>query len=238
MKKVALSISVLALVAALVAPSVSAAPKGKSGPQVVGTDAAADWGSNVDASIAPAGDALGQELVEASIGMADMSTVNFIIKVNSLPPSGGIPEGARYSWDFTVDDNAFSMSGNFTDYARGVCYPAHTNTCPPPKDPGQQPFYVRTGPCTIGTSGLAECNLLATVQATFDTATGTITIPVPLEVLEAKPGSKIGPGVNSIFGATIYATPAAGTANANGPHDVMTVTDTFVVASGKKAKKK
>ena len=240
MKKMILSLSVLALCAALIAPSVAAAPKGKakSGPQVVGTDVADDWGSNVDATIAPAGDTLGQELVEASIEMADMETINFIIKVNSLPPSGGIPEGARYSWDFTVDGDAYSMSGNFTDYARGVCYPAHTDSCPPPKDPGQQPFYVRTGPCTIGSGGLGECNLLATVQATFDTASGTITIPVPLEAIEAKPGSKIGPGTNSVFGATIYATPAAGTANANGPHDVMTVTDTFVVASGKKAGKK
>ena len=239
MKKLILSLSVLALSAALIAPSVSAAPKGKpkSGPQVVGTDDAADWGSNVDATIAPAGDVLGQELVEASIEMADMDTLNFIIKVNSLPPSGGIPEGARYSWDFTVDGNAFSMSGNFTDYARGVCYPAHTNSCPPPKDPGQQPFYIRSGPCTIGTGGLGECNLHATVKAIFDAAAGTITIPVPLEVVEAKPGSKIGPGTNAVYGTTIYATPAVVTANANGPHDTMIVTGTFVVASGKKAAK-
>lgn len=240
MKKLTLSLMVLALAATFVVPSASAAPKGKakSGPQVVGTDVATDWGSNVDATIAPAGNVLGQELVEASIGMADMTTVNFIIKVNSLPPTGGIPEGARYSWDFTVDDEAFGMSGNFTDYARGICYPAHTNSCPPPKDPGSQPFFIRQGPCTISPTGasISECQLKATVKATFDTASGTITIPVPLDAIGAKPGSKIGPGTNSVFGATIYSSPAAVTANANGPHDTMVVTGTFVVASGKKAK--
>lgn len=231
MKKLTLFLLVLTLAAAIIAPTGAAAAKAKkpAGPVVVGTDDAADWGANVDPTIAPVGAALGQELVEASIGMADAKTVNFVIKVAGLPPTGGVPELARYSWDFTVNGSAFGMSGNFTDYARGVCYPAHTDSCPPPKDPGQQPFYIRQGPCTIGTGGLGECNLVATVQATFDGASSTITIPVPLEALKAKPGSKIGPGTNSVFGSTIYASPAAVTANANGPHDTMVATKTFVV---------
>jgi hypothetical protein len=232
MKKFTLSLLALAVIGALFAPGLASA-KSKAGPVEVATDDPADWGRNVDPTIAPAGSAIGQELVGATIGMADAKTVNFVIKVASLPPSGGIPEGARYSWDFTVDGDAFGMSGNFTDYARGICYPAHTDTCPPPKDPGMQPFYIRQGPCTIGTGGLGECNLLATVQGIFDTATATITIPVPLEVLKAKAGSKIGPGTNSVFGATIYASPAAVTANANGPHDTMVSTVTFTVPKGK-----
>ena len=92
-----------------------------------------------------------------------------------------------------------------------------------------QPFYIRQGPCTIGTGGLGECNLLATVQATFDVAAGTVTIPVPADVIGAKPGAKIGPGANSVFGTTIYASPAAVSANANAPHDTMTATGTFTV---------
>ncbi|HEU4480911.1 MAG TPA: hypothetical protein VFS18_03420 [Actinomycetota bacterium] len=240
MKKLTLSLLVLALVAAFVAPSGLAAAKGKkkkkkkpAGPTVVGIDDSADWGGNVDPTFAPIGAALGQELVEASIEMADAKTVNFIIKVAGLPPTGGIPEFVRYSWDFTVNGDAFGMSGNFTDYARGVCYPAHTDSCPPPRDPGMQPFYVRQGPCTIGTGGLGECNLMATVQATFDAAAGTITIPVPVEAIGAKPGSKIGAGINSVFGGTVFSSPSAVTANANGPHDTMAVDKTFVVPKGK-----
>ena len=228
MKKLIVALLAALALAALLVPSVSAKAK-KAGPMVVAKDDAADWGSNVDPTIAPVGGALGQELVEASISMADAKTVNFVIKVAGLPPTGGIPEFARYSWDFTVNGEAFGMSGNFTDYARGVCYPAHTNTCPPPKDPGQQPFYVRQGPCTIGTGGLGECNLVATAQAVFDTAEGTITIPVPAAAIGAKPGAKIGPGANSVFGATIYASPAAVSANANAPHDTMVATGTYTV---------
>ena len=226
MKKLLSALVLAVSLAALVAPAAVAgkAPK----PVKVGTDDAADWGSNVEPALAPVGGALGQELVEASIGMGD-GNVDFVFKVAGLPPTGGIPEFARYSWDFTVNGEAFGMSGNFTDYARGVCYPAHTNSCPPPKDPGQQPFYVRQGPCTIGTGGLGECNLVATAKATFDVAAGTVTIPVPMDAIGAKPGSKIGPGTNSVFGATIYASPAAVTANVAGPHDTMTVLKTFTV---------
>ena len=236
MRKSILSLIALVLAAAAIASPVAANAKAKkkpAGPVVVGTDDAADWGSNVDPTIAPLGGALGQELTEASIELADPKTVNFVITVTGLPPTGGIPELARYSWDFTVNGDAFGMSGNFTDYARGVCYPAHTDSCPPPKDPGQQPFYIRQGPCTIGTGGLGECNLVATVKATFDAAAGTVTIPVPLAAIGAKPGAKIGPGTNSVFGTSVYASPAAVSANANGPHDTMTVTGTYKVPKGK-----
>lgn len=229
MKKLIIALLAALSIAALLVPSVSAKP---SKPAVVAKDDAGDWGSNVDPAAAPllgaAGAAYGQDLVEASIAK-DGANINFVIKVAGLPPTGGIPEFARYSWDFTVNGEAFGMSGNFTDYARGVCYPAHTNSCPPPKDPGTQPFYVRQGPCTIGTGGLGECNLVATAKATFDAAAGTITIPVPAEAIGAKAGSKIGPGVNSVFAATIYAAPAAVTSNSAGPHDTMTSTVTYKV---------
>ena len=224
-----------ALVSGLIAPSGFAAKKKKkAGPVVVATDAADDWGSNVEGALQPLGAALGQELVEATIAPVDAETVNFIIKVAGLPPTGGVPEFSRYGWEFTVDGEAFAMSGAFTDYLRGVCYPAHANTCPPnpPSDPGMQPFFIRTGPCTIAAQpdgSISDCHLVATAQATFDTAAGTITIPVPLEAIGGKPGSVIGPGVNATFGATLYAAPAAVTANAAGPNDTMAATGTFTV---------
>jgi hypothetical protein len=232
MKKLTVSLVLLiALLAALVGPSGLAVAKGKkvAGPVVVATDVTGDWGAEVDPTIAPAADVLGQDLVEASIGMADASTVNFVIKVAALPPTGGIPEFSRFGWDFTVDGNAFAMSGGFTDYLRGVCYPLHAGTCPPPRDPGMQPFFIRQGACTVGADSLTNCTLVATVKATFDSAAGTITIPVPLAALKAKAGSKIGPGTNASFGSTLYASPAAVISSANLPHDTMVATGTFTV---------
>lgn len=216
-----------ALIGGLVAPSsLAAKKKKKSGPMVVATDPADDWGSNADGNLQPIGDGLGLELVEASIAMADASTINFILKVNGLPPTGGIPEIARYNWDFQADGVAYQLSGAFTEYLRGICNPNVTGACPPgpPRDPGSAPFFIRQGPCNVG----AACEEIALVHATFDAAAGTITIPVPLETIEAKPGSKIGPGASSL-GMPIYAALAAFVTYADLPNDQMMVTGTFVV---------
>ena len=213
------------MVGALVPGSAMAAKEAAA--QEVGKDVAGDWGANADPNMGPLGDPLGQDLIGASIGMADAKTVNFVIALTSLPPWGGIPEASRYNWDFTVNGTAYQLTGGFTEYLRGVCNPLHTNSCPPPQDPGPQAFFLRQGPCTVG----ADCQLLGIFQATFDPATATITIPVPLEAIKAKAGSKIGPGVSTL-GGTVYAAPAAMVSYASLPHDTMTVLKTFVVPKG------
>ena len=226
MKK-AIALALTALVgAALFVPATASAKKAK-GPVVLGTDDAGDWGANVDPNIAPVGDALGQDLVEAAIEAKDAKTLNFIIKLNSLPPTGGVPEFSRYSWDFTVDGEAYELDGKFTNYSRGVCDPT-AGSCPPPRDPGMQPFFVR-GNCTVveGTN-VNTCQEVGVVQAAFDAGAGTITIPVPLELISAKKGSKIAPGVG-LFGGTVEAAHSAFLTSGNGPADALTVLKTFTV---------
>jgi hypothetical protein len=228
-KKLGLSLALVALVGgALSAPAGIATAAAK--PTVVGTDPADDWGANADPSIAPAAAALGQELVEASIGMADAKTVNFIITLASLPPIGGMPELTRYTWDFAVNKkNLFELDGKFTNYSRGACDPT-SGQCPPPRDPGLQPFLLR-GNCRPdpNATNVTICDELGKVQAVFDAGAGTITIPVALEMLKAKSGSKISPGVNSTFGGTVVAVPSAFFSNATMPLDLLTATKTFTV---------
>ncbi len=66
------------------------------------------------------------------------------------------------------------------------------------------------------------------MQATFDAADGTITVPVPMADISAKPGSKVEPAVGT-FGGTISAAPSAwGTLNSF-PKELLTATKTFVV---------
>jgi hypothetical protein len=195
----------------------------------VATDDAADWGSNVDAAIAPVGGALGQELVEASISMADAKTINFVIKLNALPPTGGMPEFTRYTWDFTVDGETRELDGKFTNYTRGACDPT-SGQCPPPRDPGLQPFLLR-GNCTQTATPATTLNLceeLAKIQAVFDAAAGTITIPVSVAALGAKPGSKI-VGAIGTFSSTISAAPSAFLTYGTFPMDGLITTKTFVV---------
>jgi hypothetical protein len=225
------------LVAGLGAAPASAAKKQPKGPLVVGEDPSGDWGSNVDATLSPIGDALGQDLVAAEIGMDGTDTVNFVIKVNSLPPIGGMPEITRYVWDFNVDGEFRELDGKFTNYTRGVCDPT-SGQCPPPRDPGMQPFILR-GNCTTQSVGinLTVCEEFAIIKAIFDAGAGTITVPVPMEVLGAKPGSKIEPAAN-IFGGSISASPAVFLTSGNFPMDTMAVTKTFVIPAGKKGKNK
>ena len=226
MKTKALITTLVALlIGGLMASPTTASAQKAPKPVVVGTDDSGDWGANADPNVAPLGGPLGQELLEASINMIDAKTVGFNIKVASLPPQGGWPEVSRYNWDISVGGgDLYQITGGFTEYARGVCNPLHTNYCPPPQDPGMQPFFIRQGPCTVG----AECHVVGLVHATFDAATGTITIPVPLETIKAKPGSKIGPGVTTL-GGTVYAAPAAVVSHASLPNDTMTVLKSFTV---------
>ncbi|MGH2807206.1 MAG: hypothetical protein ACRDKT_08015 [Actinomycetota bacterium] len=191
----------------------------------VGKDAVGDWGAAVDPSIGPIGDGLGQDLVGAEIS-GDSKTVNFIIVVNSLPPLGGMPEITRYTWDLNVDGEFVELDGKFTNYSRGICDPT-SGQCPPPRDPGMQPFFVR-GNCTVNEGNITTCEEIGLVQASFDAAKGTITIPVPGKLIKAKKGSKITPGTN-IFGGSISAVPSAFLSTSNMPLDFMTLTKTFTL---------
>ena len=226
MKKLAVLALVGLLAGMLSAPAEAGKKKKAPTSLVVGTDAAGDWGSATDPTIAPLGDVVGQDLVSAKIEMDGKDTVNFVIGLNALPPSGGMPEFTRYTWDFTVDGEQRELDGKFTNYTRGACDPT-SGQCPPPRDPGMQPFMVRTN-CAANEANVTVCEEVGIVQATFDAASATITIPVPLELMNAKPGSKIQPGTN-IFGGSISTNPSAFVSSSAAPLDTLLVTKTFKI---------
>lgn len=213
------------LVGGLVAGPASVA-SGAPKATVVGTDPAGDWGANQDSNLNPFGDALGMDLVGAEIGLADAKTLNFVIKVNNLPPGGGFPEIPRYTWDFNVNGKFTELDGKFSNYSRGACDPT-AGSCPPPRNPGMQPFFVR-GDCAANEANVTICREIGVVQATFDSAAKTITIPVPLAMIKAKKGSKITPAAN-IFGGSISAAPSAFFTTNSLPMDTMNVLKTYVV---------
>jgi hypothetical protein len=227
MKKLLIAGLIASLAGLMLVPGPQAIAAGKAAkPVVVATDDPADWGANADATIAPAGTPLGMELLEASIGLSeDKKAINFIIKLAG-PTAGGVPELVRYGWEFTVDGAAYQLNGGRTELVRGMCNPLITDpACPPavgdPATLANFPFFVRSGPCAVQ----AECKIEAVVNATFDTAASTITIPVPLEVVGAKLGSTIGP-MGGLFGA-IYAAPGALVSNTSLPHDAILLTKTI-----------
>lgn len=223
-------ITLVLLGAALVAsalPQVAQAGKAPK-PTVVGTDAEGDWGANQDATLSPIGEAMGMDLVEASIAKADAKTLNFIIKVSQLPETGGTPEVARYVWTLSVDAELMQLDGKWMNYSRGACDPT-AGTCPPPRDPGMGPFSVR-GNCTDNGGAAVTCEEVGLVHATFDPETDTITIPVPLEMLGAKKGSKIMGATQPGSGFSgVWAIPNAFFSQASMPLDDLIITKVYKV---------
>lgn len=219
-RKMLLAIGLMALALSSTVPSHAAAVS-------VGTDVDNDWGAEVDPEAYPAGDALGQELVSAAIDADDAGTVTFIIGLKSLP-GGGVPEVSRYTWDLDVNGTFLELDGKFTNYSRGACDPT-SGRCPPPRDPGAAPFSVR-GNCTE-VQGVTTCQELALVHATFDEASATISIPVPVDLINgAETCATILPGVN-IFGGSISAIPSAFLSSSAMPLDFLTMDeDASVVA--------
>ncbi|HET7483578.1 MAG TPA: hypothetical protein VFK89_12040 [Actinomycetota bacterium] len=219
------AVSVTALAATALPATAAAktkAPKVKS----VGTDPDGDWGTNVDPTLGPLGAPLGQDLVSAAIGN-DSKTVNFVIGVSSLPPTGGMPEFTRYTWELSVDGAYVELDGKYTNYSRGACDPTG-NSCPPPRDPGQQPFIVR-GDCASN-GAVVVCNELGIVKATFDSTTNTITIPVPLDMIHAHTGTKIAGNSQADSGFTgVSAQPSAFYSHSSLPYDSLVPTKVYTV---------
>lgn len=202
-------------------------------PKVVGTDPAGDWAHNIDTRLSPIGDQLGQDLLEATIGMKDATTVNFVIKVGNLPASGGMPEFTRYVWSLDVDGEYVELDGKFSNYSRGACDPT-SGQCPPPRDPGPAPFLIR-GDCTTNPdTATTTCIEKGIVQGEFDADAGTITIPVSLELLGAKKKSVIKAGAsdftsNESTGGPLVTIPSAYLSSTGAPNDVLQMTKSFKV---------
>lgn len=212
----------------LVGGASGAGAKGKKSKMtVVGKDAAGDWGSNADSNLGPLGEPIGQDLVEAAIGMGKKGKINFVIKLTSLPENGGMPEATRYTWNLAVNGKQVELDGKWSNYTRGACDPTSGN-CPPPRDPGMQPFLVR-GDCASN-GATVQCRELGIVQASFDAAAGTITIPVPAKMIKAKPGAKITGATqpDSGFGG-VSAAPSAFYSHSSAPYDTLAILKTFRV---------
>lgn len=189
----------------------------------VGTDPLGDWGGGGDA--AAVGHTLGQDLLSASIGMSSAETVDFVMEVSFLPSAGGVPEASRYTWNFDVDKKPFELDGKFTNYSRGACDPT-SGQCPPPRDPGPAPFLLR-GDCTTNEGNVTVCKELGRIEARFDPAKRTITVPVPAQLLGAQPCTRI-TGGTGLFGGSISAAPSAFFTSSAMPNDTLTVGRTGV----------
>ena len=164
----------------LLAPAVGATDASAK-PVVVGQDPAGDWGPPP----APAGsESTGQDLVEVALTMASPEVVEFAIRFDSLPSS--IPSTNQYFW-------AFDVRGDENEYWMLTACPADCES----SGADSLPFTLEQ--CHRAPFGqnvqviMHECVLVETIAAVVDAGAATITIPVQMDAIKARPGSSIRP---------------------------------------------
>ena len=126
---------------------------------------------------------LGYDLVGASIGQPDPSTgdLTFQWDLADLPPSGGLPEAARYLWDFGVEAGGettlFALDGKRTDVVR--------------RQATEMPKFLLQAECTPDANNIITCVDVATLPAVMDGEANSIVATVPRELLEQHAGASL-----------------------------------------------
>ncbi|MGI8773408.1 MAG: hypothetical protein ACR2KQ_00135 [Actinomycetota bacterium] len=148
----------------------------------------ADVQQGVGASI-PAG----VDLTEGKIKKVD-DTLEFTVTHADMPPSGSLPEAARFLWGFSVDGANFRLTVKSADIGKPDVLAGQTTERVGRADVNGH--FRLEGECAsevVGALNAVNCPPLAYLEGTFDPASMTFTMVVPLEEIEAKSGSKIGP---------------------------------------------
>ena len=121
--------------------------------------------------------ALGYDLLRAQISQPEPKTGDLVFELQlaELPATGGLPEAARYTWDFAVNPGTgnvipFEIDGKLTDVVR--------------RQTTRVPAFVLRGDCTSA-NNVITCTDVATLDATMDPATDRITVTLPRALLEA-----------------------------------------------------
>ncbi len=137
----------------------------------------------------------GFDLVGGSIAR-NGANLDFTVTHADMPPTGTLPEGFRFLWAFAVDGKTYRLTIKRTDVGK--------------PDLGQNQTTERVGRVDVnghfrleGDCGstaapavlvFVNCKPLAYLEGTWDPASKSVTMTVPMKLIKAKTGSKIGPG--------------------------------------------
>lgn len=187
-------ILILMLAAALLLSVTGAAQAGKKKKKkkkppvemVMFTDDAGDGDQGV---MIPAG----LDLTEGKIKKVD-DTLEFTVTHADMPPSGSLPEAARFLWGFSVDGANFRLTVKSADIGKPDVLANQTTERVGRAD--VTGHFRLEGECAsevVGALNAINCPPVAYLEGSFDPGSMSFTMVVPLEAIEAKSGSKIGP---------------------------------------------
>ncbi len=168
-------------------PAVAQGKKKPVGPVIVWDDPAGDadlelgTGSSIPA---------GLDLTAATI-TRDGSNLEFTVMHADMPPVGTLPEAARFLWGFTVDGRKyFRFTVKSVDIGKPDLSQGQTTERVGRVD--AEGHFRLEGQCNVDGSGSqVNCPPLEYLSGSFDPASKSFTIVVPLASIEAKGGSMI-----------------------------------------------
>lgn len=172
-------------------------------PRVVFEDPAGDAG-NQDSGLPGATEA-GFDLVKGEI-VKNKKNLEFVVTHAAMPPGGTLPEGFRFLWHFTVDDEHYRFTAKSADIGKpDVLAQSGTERVGRIDIDGHFRLEQCTDDPLPAVLTLNNCRAVEYLEGSFDADEATLTIVLPLKLVKAKKGSIIAGGTESsaAFGCQI-----------------------------------
>lgn len=135
----------------------------------------------------------GVDLTEGKIKKVD-DTLEFTVTHADMPPAGSLPEAARFLWGFSVDGNNYRLTVKSADIGKPDLLAGQTTERVGRADVAGH--FRLEGECAseaVGSLSAINCPVVGYLEGSFDPASMSFTMIVPLADIEAKSGSVIGP---------------------------------------------
>lgn len=156
-----------------------------------------------DAGDADAGQGLGASVpvgVDLTAGAIELKGKDLVFSVThaDMPPSGSLPEVARFLWAFAVDGKGYRWTFKSADIGKPDVLAGQTDERVGRAD--VQGHFRLESDCAsevVGALNAINCDPVGYYEGTIDAASATVTMIVPLKDIGAKPGSVIGPAAGN-----------------------------------------
>jgi hypothetical protein len=162
-------------------------------PKAVWTDATGDAHLG-DVTAAPVFGGAGFDLKGGSIDKKGKNLI-FTAQHASLPPFGAVPEAVRFMWAFSVGSEHYRITAKRLNIGKPNPMTQEDTDQIGVVDPAG--FFRLEGKCTstvVGALNAINCSTLGYLKGTWDAGKAAISIQIPMKMIKAKPGSKVGPG--------------------------------------------
>jgi hypothetical protein len=193
-RKLALSIACLLAITAL--------SGAQAKPKTVWKDPAGD----VDvggAGANPVTDESGFDLLSGSIDRKGKNLV-FTVKHAVMPPFGAVPEAFRFIWAFSVGSKSYRVTVKRVEIGKpNPATQEDTDQIGKAYPDGLFRLEGNCGSTDVGGTQMVNCHTMGYLTGSWDPAKATLTYSVPMKLIKAKPGGKVGPPSGDATGICI-----------------------------------